>query len=216
MPPSAEEPKLQLNPLWSTVIPQICRTEITDKQKKRRIALDTRETWQRFAGKRARSAIDDGHARVDAIRECFASFETGGTMRSPQQAELHEMYLSSAARVIYQECFETDAAAIMARNNWTATDVHEIISVVTSRRWGKTTAVSWYLLALIMCLPRLESLIISPSLMQATMMLDHVKEMAHRKYPDVKFVDNKTTLAYLPTRDDKRVIHALPGTVNVR
>ena len=101
------------NPVWKEYL------EHYDKQnkKRRKIELDAtivRQRWEEFATRTIIRGVDAGHIIVAKIHACFEQFERDGTSRSPEQAQLHEQFLSASARYIYKKAiFEQNEVNIM-------------------------------------------------------------------------------------------------------
>jgi hypothetical protein len=202
--------------MWSSIVKGIIKEEEAKIQNEiENIKLLPR--WKEIANARIANALDEGHNIVDTIRGYLSRFdESRETARSADQCKLHELYLSSACRNIYEGEFEANELKIKKRNRWI--DVRQELFVLALRRCGKTYSVAMFICAFILGKPHARVPIFSPSLNQSVMMKKLAVHMIETYFQDVKFKVIKRNEQFYHIdfgNGDIREINAYPNSVDV-
>lgn len=163
--------------------------------------------------------IEERHAIIDDIREKLAEWDDCKTYRSPKQIELHELFISTCACIVYGEKYFNDdyMTEILERNAWSREDVFFLFSSTMPRRFGKTWSIAMWVIILLICVPNFEVSIFAPSEGQAIMLKNFIRDKLRAKFPG--WEENKDTKREFwieLDETDVRKVHAWPKGTKVR
>lgn len=162
--------------------------------------------------------IQAKHAIIDEIREKLAEWDTRETYRSPKQIELHEIFISTCACIVYGDRYFTDEYMdeILQHNNWTREQVFFLFSSTMPRRFGKTWCIAMWVIVLIICVPNVEVSIFAPTEKQSTMLLHFIRDKLRKKFPGWAEVKDSAREFWISKDEtDVRKVHAWPKGVKV-
>jgi hypothetical protein len=187
--------------------------------KRRRLSVQERyvrkEVWEVTRDKVMASELEEGFARLAAVRECLESLEEDGESRSANQRFLHKVFDAVCARMIFGAGF--DEAKVMEHEGWVASDMVQTVNLVTPRRWGKTTLCAMYAFALLQSIPGIRIAVFAPSEEQSAAIIKAVLALLAKKAPNQKFSTNsKVCLTLNFGRTDQRTITAHSSNTDVR
>lgn len=162
--------------------------------------------------------LQSKHAVMDNLRKFLRDYTEYGVKRSAKQIEFHDKMLSTSAVTVYgAELFKKYKRQICLRYGWSSEAVFHLLSIMASRRFGKTHAFAMFIVAHIMCVPKTECSIFSPTDVQSGMLLSYVKWYFQLRCQEgFKIIDNnKRHFSVSPSAADVRKVHAWPSGVNV-
>jgi hypothetical protein len=162
--------------------------------------------------------LQSKHAVMDKIRKFLDDYTLYGVKRSAKQIEFHNKMLATSAVTIYGEAlFKKYKRQICLRYGWTSEMVFHLLSIMASRRFGKSHAFAMFIVAHLLCVPKTECSIFAPTDVQSSMLLSHVKWYYQLRADDgFKVIDNnKRHFTVSPNAADLRKVHAWPSGVNV-
>ena len=192
--------------------------------------MENKEPWEEFRDMGDISQLEEGHKRLEGIRESIEQLESDGTYRSFGQAQLHEMFISACARLIYDEGF--DERKLQAHHGWRKIDMLQWISIITPRRWGKSRCVSQFAFTMLLNIPNIKIGVFSPSRAQSEevriisspqatkadtpQLVKMVLDLIEDKVPDQRRHTSKRRVMLYFGEGDTRTMRAYSSSVNVR
>lgn len=110
-----------------------------------------------------------GDERLAILRRNLASGILG-YKRSKNQIEFHDAMIKACAKRIYGREIVGREEQVMRENGWS--DLGQQVMIVTPRRWGKTTSVALFAVAIMLAVPGIEQAIFSTGKRASQKLLD--------------------------------------------
>lgn len=159
------------------------------------------------------------HAVMDALIKFLDDYDKYGVKRSAKQIEFHNIMLATVAVTVYgYKLFKKYERSICARYNWSKEQVYHMLSIMASRRFGKTHAFAMFIAAFIAVVPKAECNIFAPTDAQSNMLLDYTKYYFKMRCASEFKIETEKKRHFSVSNGkvgDVRKVHAWPKGVNV-
>lgn len=150
-----------------------------------------------------------GDIRLEQIRRYMDSYP--GWERSVMQKVFHESFLQAVALHIYRDDADIDMDAIMRMNDWP--NLRQQVLCQTPRRFGKTTAVSMFVAAYQMSVPKSEQCIFSTGKRASDKLVENVHNFIKMIPGQEQYTKRKGEILYYygPKKGDVRKVSSYPS-----
>jgi hypothetical protein len=174
--------------------------------------------WRYYLpGARKSSATATGDKRLHDLRAALSRLDGLGYRRSMHQVAFHEAFIGACIAQIYGDDLYRNIVRIMDENGFD--ELSTEISVICPRRWGKTTAVSLFVAALLYTQPAVDVAIYSVSRRASNSLLRKIFLILRKLWGDdlssvVAF--NQEELRVRTINGGESVVWSYPSNVTVR
>jgi hypothetical protein len=140
---------------------------------------------ERFRQSLKESIVERGHRLMNLIRDRLASLDKEHRWRTQQQREIQDMCMTAVIRFVYQHAMETHEVDIMDYND--IQQLCQMVFICMPRRAGKTTAIVMLIAVLLLCVPNIKIICISPAFRAGSALMQGVKEVLASEFHVYRF-----------------------------
>jgi len=214
-----EETKLQNSKFTSLLVAlsrQLKRSRRTNGDYLQDIWIDSPAEY--YAKLRPPLAIDVGHTIANAVWRRLKSFDLPNQAfrRTQPQSDMMSRLYGGCFRLFYGSLvYESNEPTILAQRGFKPQSTKQWNKFTTSRRFGKTWCISFYILALLLDVPNVAVAVFSPSQNQSNNVIGIIMKLAATFAPEIKFKVTKDKIVWRVSATDVRTVRAYAAGIDV-